>query len=215
MHSTSVAQLVVGVDAPVIVEAEGLPDIVTRSTVAPARVPHRIRALGERVLICYFDPATAAPRLGEMVCRHGPFGIGHPRERSLIEAGAVHALDIDAVLSLARLPVGDIDPRITKVASMIRADPARRHRAVASAAELGLSRSHFLRLFAEQTATSYRRYIQWARILHAADAIADGADFTRAASEAGFASPSHFSDVFRDMFGITPRALFTSGVRFG
>ncbi|WP_280438574.1 helix-turn-helix domain-containing protein [Nocardia cyriacigeorgica] len=36
-------------------------------------------------------------------------------------------------------------------------------------------------------------------------------DLTRAAVDAGFASPSHFSDVFRAMFGLTPTAFLGVG----
>ncbi len=42
-------------------------------------------------------------------------------------------------------------------------------------------------------------------------AVAKGTDFTTAAADAGFASPSHFSDAFHAMYGLTPRALLASG----
>ncbi|MEU8895589.1 helix-turn-helix transcriptional regulator [Nocardia sp. NPDC048505] len=213
LHSTSTAQLVVGVDAPIVLEVPGLPHITTYSTVVPARSPHRIHALGERVLLCYSDPAadTSARHLDRMRYRSGPFGLGHPREKQLIAAGTTGPLELEHVLDLACLaPAGTLDHRIARAAGTIRADPAAPHRAAAAAAALGMSTSYFLRLFAEHTATSYRRYIQWARILHAGTGIAHGHDFTSAATAAGFASPSHFSDVFRAMFGLTPSAVFTA-----
>lgn len=71
------------------------------------------------------------------------------------------------------------------------------------AAELSLSTSRFLHLFSAQAGTSFRRYRLWARMLRVAPAAAGGADLTRASVEAGFASPSHFSDSFHDMFGLT------------
>ncbi len=48
---------------------------------------------------------------------------------------------------------------------------------------------------------------------HAAGALSDGADLTTAASEAGFASPSHFSDTFRTMFGLSATALLSRQTR--
>lgn len=66
-------------------------------------------------------------------------------------------------------------------------------------------------MFAEQTGTSFRRYVQWARMLRVAMAHAAGHDLTRAAVDAGFASPSHFSDTFRLMFGLTPSAFVGLG----
>jgi AraC-like DNA-binding protein len=48
---------------------------------------------------------------------------------------------------------------------------------------------------------------------HAASALSDGADLTTAAGEAGFASPSHFSDAFRAMFGLSATALLAGQTR--
>jgi AraC-like DNA-binding protein len=44
-------------------------------------------------------------------------------------------------------------------------------------------------------------------------AIAEGANLTDASAEAGFASPSHFSDAFRTLFGLSATALLATGVR--
>ncbi|MDX8028575.1 AraC family transcriptional regulator [Lentzea sp. BCCO 10_0856] len=81
------------------------------------------------------------------------------------------------------------------------------------AAELSLSTSRFLHLFSAQAGTSFRRYRLWARMLRVAAATAGGADLTRASVEAGFASPSHFSDSFHDMFGLTASTLLGKNAR--
>lgn len=44
-------------------------------------------------------------------------------------------------------------------------------------------------------------------MLRVAGALNRGADLTSASAEAGFASPSHFSDTFHDLFGLTASAL--------
>jgi AraC-like DNA-binding protein len=85
--------------------------------------------------------------------------------------------------------------------------------AEALAAALGLSTSRFLHLFAAQTQTSLRRYRSWCRMALAARALAAGADLTRAAADAGFATPSHFSAAFRRMFGLSPGRLLAGGGR--
>lgn len=216
VHSTSIAQLLVGVDAPVQLRVDGLPDITARSILIPARVAHQVHSTGNRVLLCYFDPTSTqmARCLGGMRAEHGPFGIGHPHEDRLLEACDAAALNIDAVLDLASIPTPRIsDPRITLVAKAIRSEPARQHRAADTADILGISRSHFLRLFASQTSTSFRRYVQWARMLAVANSVANGQDLTSSATAAGFSSPSHFSDVFRGMFGLTPSAMLASNVQ--
>ncbi|MFD4641751.1 helix-turn-helix domain-containing protein [Lentzea sp. NPDC058436] len=95
-------------------------------------------------------------------------------------------------------------------------DVLRRHPDLSApqvAAELSLSTSRFLHLFSAHAGTSFRRYRLWARMLRVAAAVAAGADLTRASAEAGFASPSHFSDVFHDMFGLTASTLLGSNAR--
>lgn len=82
-----------------------------------------------------------------------------------------------------------------------------------TASRLGLSTSHFLRLFAQHTGTTFRRYQQWARLLHAVRGMVAGHDLTRCATDAGFASPSHFSDTFHRTFGLSPSALLNSRVQ--
>jgi AraC-like DNA-binding protein len=91
--------------------------------------------------------------------------------------------------------------------------PSRAFRAHETASRLGLSTSHFLRLFAQHTGTTFRRYQQWARLLHAVRGMVAGHDLTRCATDAGFASPSHFSDTFHRTFGLSPSALLSSRIQ--
>ncbi|GAA2149550.1 helix-turn-helix domain-containing protein [Actinomadura napierensis] len=209
-HSTAVACLGVGLDAPFTVRADGLPGLTARSFLFRARVRHEVRDTAGRMLFCFFDPTSArmARCLGGMRRDTGGFRSDHHREADLIDLATRDELDVERLLAAASIPVPHVrDPRIVRAAARIRDDPARPQRAEAAAREAGLSRSHFLRTFADQTGTSFRRYVQWARMLRVAAAFADGHDFTRAAADAGFASPSHLSDTFRGMFGLTPTAL--------
>lgn len=48
-------------------------------------------------------------------------------------------------------------------------------------------------------------------MLRAAELIAGRHDLTTAATEAGFASPSHFSETFHRMFGLPPSRLLATG----
>ncbi|MGW8654016.1 helix-turn-helix domain-containing protein, partial [Nocardia salmonicida] len=62
--------------------------------------------------------------------------------------------------------------------------------------------------------TTFRRYQQWARVIHALSDVAAGHDLTRSATDAGFATPSHFSETFHRMFGMSATAALRSGFRF-
>lgn len=209
-HSSAIACLGVGLDAPFTVRADGVPDLTVRSFLFRARVRHEIRDGAGRMLFCYFDPTSARMSrcLGGMRRAAGAFRTDHRNEADLIDLATRDEMDFEQMLAAASIPVvGTGDARIADAAARIRADPARPQRAEAAAREAGLSRSYFLRKFSDQTGTSFRRYVQWARILRVAAAFAHGHDLTRAAADAGFASPSHLTGTFRGMFGLTPTAL--------
>lgn len=213
-HSTAIPSLGVGIDAPFRVRAGGLPDITARSFLFRARVTHHVVESQGRMLFCFFDPtSTALSRcLGGMTRLAGDYPYAHRHEADLVALCHEPEPDIERLLDLASIPVPTIrDARIAHAASRIRTDPARSHRADETARAAGLSTSYFLRTFAGQTGTSFRRYVQWARMVHIARSHAAGHDLTRAAADAGFASPSHFSDTFRAMFGLTPTAFTRIG----
>ncbi|TCP53002.1 AraC-like DNA-binding protein [Tamaricihabitans halophyticus] len=105
------------------------------------------------------------------------------------------------------------DDRIQTALAMLRAHPGTPWTAAQMAAEVNLSASRFQSLFTRHTGTSFRRYRLWARMLHVAVAVAKQLDLTTAAAEAGFASPGHFSDSFRAMFGLSASQLLSRTTR--
>jgi hypothetical protein len=73
-------------------------------------------------------------------------------------------VEIDRFLSELALPPQPMHPRIARIMREIRIDPAVHIRAEDAAAAVGMSVSHFLRMFATNTGTTFRRYQQWARL---------------------------------------------------
>lgn len=215
LHATPVAVLSIGLDAPFTLETARHGATTVRSAYAPARTTHRVVAPEGRILLLLIDPAgTPAGRLAAAMQRYtGPYGLDHRLEDELV-AACGHGGDLDILRSLAGPPApGSTDRRISRLVDDVRADPSRAFRAHETASRLGLSTSHFLRLFAQHTGTTFRRYQQWARLLHAVRGMVAGHDLTRCATDAGFASPSHFSDTFHRTFGLSPSALLNSRVQ--
>nr|WP_246045231.1 AraC family transcriptional regulator [Rhodococcus oryzae] len=213
-HSTAVYCLAVGVDAPLILRVDGSADVLHRSVLVPPRTTHQIVATGERMLFCYFDPGSARADgcLERMAAAESGFGSGHRAEAELVGLCGGPALDAGRILNAASGPVqGPVDERIDGVIRTIRAQPGAPVTASEFARDTHLSTPYFLRLFAAETGTSFRRYRLWARMLHVATAVSKGSDLTRAAVDAGFASPSHFSDAFHRMFGLTATTLLGGG----
>ncbi|MFE6921555.1 helix-turn-helix domain-containing protein [Nocardia sp. NPDC057663] len=216
-HAPSVAVLSVGLDGPFVLETATHGEIHTGSSFAPARTVHRVNAPGGWILLLYVDPAGAPATTiaDEMTAVAGPYGLGHRRERKLVElcgAAVVEPEQIFAGAGAGHTPVAD--PRISWAAAAISRNPHHVFRAEAMAADLGLSKTHFLRLFAQQCGTTFRGYQRWTRVIHAIRDAAAGRDLTRCAVDAGFATPSHFSETFHDMFGLSATEVLRSGVRF-
>ncbi|MBF6331673.1 helix-turn-helix domain-containing protein [Nocardia transvalensis] len=212
-HSTSIGCLAVGLDGPFDFAADSLGTVRVRSGYSPARIVHHLPACEGRMLYMLVDPLAGQRCMAEMRRSIGPFGFEHRNEDELVAAGI--DLDIDRIIEQASIPApSTIDPRIAKVARIVRDDPAAELSAEEAAALVGVSTSHLLRTFSEQTGTTFRRYRQWARMLSVARGFTDGHDLTRCAVDAGFASLSHFSENFHRMFGLSATALLATGVRF-
>lgn len=215
-HAAAVDVLYIAVDGPLRLESPGLGALALRSVYAPARVLHRVLAPEGRVLLLFADPAgQAASGLGAaMRDRVGRFGVGHHAEAEIAAACRGGKAPEALLRRLATPAPATADSRISELAATIRAHPEQAYRAAEVAAELGLSTSHLLRLFARSTGTTFRRYQQWARLRQVVRALSEGQDLTRGAIEAGFASPSHFSDTFRNTFGLSATDLLQAGVVF-
>ncbi|WP_394617691.1 helix-turn-helix domain-containing protein [Lentzea sp. JNUCC 0626] len=160
------------------------------------------------------------PHLGSVHCF--AFGVDAPfllrigDDEREVRSALIPARTRHQVVSRGRMLFRYLEPdlgddRIRAAFSVLRAHPCLS--AAEVAAELGLSTSRFLHLFSARSGTTFRRYRLWARMLRAAAATASGADLTRASAEAGFASPSHFSDVFHDMFGLPASRLLRQKAR--
>ncbi|MFF2084649.1 helix-turn-helix domain-containing protein [Nocardia sp. NPDC058176] len=215
-HSPSVAMLTVGVDGPLVVHTPHGP-VRTRSCFAPARTPQRVMAAGDWILALFVDPAGASATMiaDEMTDAAGAFGLAHRHERELVELCASPVVEPDRVYARAVSGAGPVgDPRIARVAAAIRAEPAQPLRAERIAANMGLSTGHFLRLFAQHCGTSFRGYQRWNRMISVFSGAVGGLDLTRSAVDAGFATPSHFSETFHGLIGVSATTVLRAGIHF-
>jgi AraC-like DNA-binding protein len=215
-HSTAVACLGVGIDSPFTFRAAPVGDVTARSAYSPARHEHQLIPRRGRMLFVFLEPTSLATVDYTVHMRRviGPFGFDHRAEDQLVAASQDQNVDFGRILRHLNVSVPRImDPRIKEAIRTVRADPASEASAEKFARQLGLSTSYFLRLFGGQTATSFRRYKLWARMIHAAGGFAAGHDLTRCAVDAGFDSLSHFSRTFHSMFGMSPSALVNTGAQ--
>ncbi|MGE0215857.1 helix-turn-helix domain-containing protein [Mycolicibacterium sp.] len=212
-HSGSVWCLAVGVDGPLRISV-GTRRVTARSVLIPPRVIHHLDTRGGRLVSCYLDPTSSRASAARARFRNAgtDLATGHRDEELLAEPPA----DADTArrwLGLAApVPPRQCDSRIAAIAARIGADPAAAPSSSELAAAVGLSESRLLHLFRRETGTSLRRYRLWIRLMRAGAAIGAGHNLTRAAADAGFASPSHLADRFKATFGLTATQLLKAGV---
>ena len=203
--------VIVGVDGPLTLTVDGISH-QARSVLVPPRTTHHLRARG-RIVSAYLDPASGRAAVRECFGRAvGEAVFAHHRESDLL-APPANPIEALAWLDVAAPSAErEMDPRIARLTSDFHTDPASKRSAGALAADVWLSESRLLHLFRAETGTSLRAYRMWTRMLQAAREIGNGSNLTEAAAHAGFASPSHLADRFKQTFGLNATSLLRTGI---
>ncbi len=100
------------------------------------------------------------------------------------------------------------DPRVDGLARSLLAHPSDSRVLAQEAARFGISTSRLRHLFAQETGVSFRELRRWQRMRVVGRHLAEGADLTQAAHEAGFSDSAQLSRDFRAAFGIPPSRAF-------
>jgi len=214
-HSGSVWCLAVGIDGPLTVATADGANRTARSVLIPPRLTHQLTCHGAGLVSCYLEPTSERADAGRNKFDDWQEGVGvrHVDEERLQftpsdDESALHWLALATPAAHRR-----IDPRIAAAARTIRDDPTATISSRELAAAAGLSESRFLHVFRDELGTSVRRYRLWVRLTHAGAAIAAGDNLTTAAMKAGFASPSHLADRFKQTFGLSASQLLGTGLK--
>lgn len=140
------------------------------------------------------------PEPGRVAVAHG----SRARELAL---GRVEEIVLLATATATTNAGAGVDPRVRRVEALIAADPGAPHTVASLAAEVSLSPSRLAHLFAEQLGHTPMRALRDARLRHAARLLeATALPVERVAAASGFASPFHFSRLFRERYGVPPGA---------
>lgn len=214
LHAGSVPCLAVGLDGALSVERASGSLVDARSVLIDPGILHRVRAEG-RVAFLYLDPRSGRAERCRALMEPigGGLASGHAQEMAAMGLlGPPGRSDVETALELLapRSPL-TADPRVRSTLRRLAVVPGTSAEELAQS--VGLSRSRLLHLFTRDVGMPLRRYRTWSRVRQVALSIRAGSDLTRAAADAGFASPSHFSDAFRSMFGMPASRLLARGVR--
>lgn len=200
-------------------------DVNCRSAFIDPGVMHRIRfRQASRIACLYLDGAGADYASVTAGMRPAAPGVSveHPGLKPIVDALAeedalspIHRHRIAGAFGLSLSRRGFPDPRISRAAAMILADPGRPHGAADIARYVGLSESRLRHAFRESQGISLRRFRMWARMGAGLSLIGAGANLTRAAHEAGFSSSAHFSTAYRTLFGLKPSVVVRANPMLG
>jgi len=95
---------------------------------------------------------------------------------------------------------------VEQLAARLRAEPHGRRDFAAEAARLGLSYSHFRRLFRQQLGQAPHAFLLGCRMQAAARALREpGRQVKAVAAAAGYPDPAQFSKLFKRKIGMAPR----------
>ena len=118
---------------------------------------------------------------------------------------------IELILDQSRLvdsvPVqlpGPRDPRASKLANLLRANPHEPRQLATLSIECGASKRTMQRLFADECGMSFIRWRQRTRLIHGMQRLAERQSATNAALDAGCSTISAFISLFRKQLGTTP-----------
>jgi AraC-like DNA-binding protein len=195
-----------------------------RACWVPAGIVHEMTMSGPVTMLNVFvSPEEAATvRLPVHCCVYGVSALLRQLLDEAIDLPAMYDMDGRAgklmnllVAEIASMPPLSLhaplpsDARLARACRRLFAAPSIGVGLDMMAAEAGLSRRSFTRLFREQTGVSFAQWRQQACLLIAIERLSEGQAVTRVALDLGYASPSAFSSAFRRVLGDTPSRYLT------
>jgi AraC family transcriptional regulator of arabinose operon len=149
---------------------------------------------------------AAAPEPGREP-EPGRVAVAHGSRARELALGHVEEIVLLATSTPTAAGSTGVDPRVRRVEALVAADPGAPHTVSSLAAAVSLSPSRLAHLYAEQLGHTPMRALRDARLRHAARLLeATALPVERVAATSGFASPFHFSRLFRERYGMPPGA---------
>jgi len=219
-HQQAAALVCVGLDGDFEITREGDDSIKCGSALVAPQVYHAIKPGDSRCAFLFFDPDN--PDFDFLTTSNAGEGMTgilvalkeEEKLRSVFMAilgcedeSRLSALLADLELSPQRPGVIE-DERIQLVMRRLVSDPGESIPVESLAAEVGLSPSRLAHLFKEQVGVPIRMFRTWYRLKTAVVNLRDGMTLTDAALRAGFYDSAHFTNAFRETFGLPPSLVF-------
>jgi AraC-like DNA-binding protein len=224
-HSHQRAQLVYAASGAMLVRTQEGTWVIPpqRAVWVPAGVEHETETLGVVAMrTIYVDKRVArrlsrhccainvSPLLRELIARAATLPILYSRRNA---EARIMQLILDEIRECSMLPLHLAVPthrRLARICDAIVRNPRNHDTLGTLAAAEGMSKRTAERLFSRELAMTFSRWRQQARLLAALASLAAGKSVKLAAFESGYTSQSAFTNVFKRVFGTTPRRYFNA-----
>lgn len=223
-HNHKRAQLVYAASGVMVVKTRASTWIIPpqRAVWVPSRVEHETRTIGQVAMrTIYIAPRTAkqllceccainvSPLLRELILRAAEAPPLYDRSGP---EGRLMQLILDEIRVSRMLPLHlpiPAHPRLAGVCDRILRELHAPATLARLAGDAGMSKRTAERLFLRETAMTFSRWRQQARLLTALTRLAAGQSVKNAAFEAGYSTQSAFTSMFKRSFGTTPGRYFS------
>lgn len=221
-HQQAAALVCVGVDGPFALARENGDTMVCRSALIGPQILHSLKPAGSLCAFLFFDPDN--PDYEYLTASNPPQGergihVALKEEPRLIQVFADIAAAADEEILCNRLidlelspqhkaPAAITDERIQFVMKRLITEPGESIPIESLAAQVEISPSRLAHLFKDEVGVPIRMFRTWFRLKNAVIFLKDGLTLTDAALRAGFYDSAHFTNTFRDTFGISPSVVF-------
>lgn len=220
-HQQAAALLCVGLNGSFALARENGLAVECRSALIGPQILHSLKPAGAICAFLFFDPDN--PDYEYLIGSNagaGESGIWtslHEEEKLIGIFNRIAAADeteLSASLTHLELTPGSkrpgliSDERIQLVIKRLVGEPGESIPIESLAAQVDISPSRLAHLFKEEVGVPIRMFRTWYRLKNAVLFLKDGMTLTDAALRAGFYDSAHFTNTFRDTFGISPSVVF-------
>ncbi len=219
-HGSYPIRVIIGIENPLQAQFAGHPIPILAPAIAiSGNVPHQLVGEHPDRMALWLDPASDEGRfVTRNVLRHRAYQLlptSLANELRRLSRTALHlpqSVEFGSLLLLTALhEMGfderrrqRLDRRLEEARHAILADPSQPWSIEDLARQSRLSPRHFRHLFSMETGSSFKRFIQWARIIHATKSFGPEIPLSTAAANGGFADLSHYTRTFRQLVGVPP-----------
>ena len=217
VHAHNAAQIIVALEGTIKVEIENS-WLENSIFVIRPNTKHRIRLYGTVALLLIdaedtrmeFDSITGELSRTTMASLKNCYARAYSTEEAL---QLFHSIISDIGLSEKINPVA-IDERIQRCLEYIEQN-LKEDLSMESICKInGISESSFSHMFSKEVGLPFRRYLLWKRLKESiAVFLREKKSLTEISVEMGFSDQAHFSNSFKDVFGVKPTFIFRNKLR--